>query len=144
MAEGIFIHSHNEKSNRFAILDETDEVAFLYITKQGTQKPEKDAIAYMRIIPPDDADWKTMAESGKPPVLSKNLASSNAVISQANESAFSFEWSNDGNSVSLHYKNEPIALVSTSKKIGYSKAVAKDNSLTNSWNQSLYNELFSK
>ncbi|PSS71688.1 hypothetical protein AYI85_04945 [Shewanella algae] len=144
MAEGIFIHSHNEVSDRFSILDETDEVAFFYITKKGTQEPEKDAIAYMRVTPEDNVDWKEMAESGRPPVLSSELASPNAVLLNANEGLFGFEWSADGNSVALHYNNEPIALVSAQKEIGYSKAVAKDNSLTNAWSQALYNGLFNR
>ncbi len=32
MAEGLFLHSYNEQSKRFAILDEEEEVAFLYLS----------------------------------------------------------------------------------------------------------------
>ncbi len=142
VAEGIFIHSYNEESDRFAILDETDQVAFLYLTHQGTQKPEKDAIAYMRVNPPEKVDWKAMAKAGIPPILSAEIASSGAAIYEAEERHFTFSWSRDGTSAALIYRGEPIAFVTISERIGYSKAVAVDNKLTNSWNQALYEQLF--
>jgi hypothetical protein len=144
MAEGIFIHSHSDVSGRFAILDETEQVAFLYLSKPQTQEPEKDAIAYMRVSPPKNVDWKEMAKSGMPPVLSEEFASSTATISSANENQFSFAWSTDGNSTALIYNGLPIAFVSISEAVGYSKAVSKENKLTNPWNQVLYDKLFSK
>jgi hypothetical protein len=144
MAEGIFIHSHSDVSGRFAVLDETEQVAFLYLSKPRTQEPEKDAIAYMRVSPPKNVDWKELAKSGMPPVLSEEFASSNAIIPSANENQFSFVWSADGNSTALIYNGLPIAFVSISEGIGYSKAVSKENKLTNPWNQALYDKLFSK
>ncbi|MFY0701413.1 MAG: hypothetical protein JXR04_11355 [Bermanella sp.] len=144
MAEGLFIHSHSDVSGRFAILDEDEQVAFLYLSKPYTQEPEKDAIAYMRVSPPKDVDWAQMAKSGMPPVLSEKFASSTATIRSAKESQFSFQWSIDGNSAALLYNGKPIAFVSSSEPIGYSKAVAKENKLTNPWSESLYDKLFSK
>lgn len=144
MAEGLFLSSHSDISDRFAILDETEQVAFLYLTQQGTQKPEKDAIAYMRISPPESIDWQEMAETGLPPILSAKLASTQAVISDSNEHQFSFVWSQDGTTVALIYNGNPIAFVSISEPIGYSKAVAKENKLTNPWDQVLYDKLFTK
>lgn len=144
MAEGIFIHSHNAESDRLAILDETEQVAFLYLTHQGTQKPERDSIAYMRINPPEKVDWNEMARAGIPPILSAEIASSTAVINDAKERYFSFSWSRDGASAALIYKGDPIAFVTISEKIGYSKAVATDNKLTSPWNQALYEKLFAE
>lgn len=142
MAEGIFIHSHSAASNRFAILDETDKVAFLYLTKPGEQSPSKDAIAYMRVKPPVNFDWKADASKGEPPLLPAKLASEKAVITGTSEADFSFKWSSDGNAVALSYKNEPIAFVVASEPTGFSKAVSIDNALTNAWNQVLYTKHF--
>lgn len=144
MAEGLFLNSHNTSSDRYVILDETEKVAFLYLTEKGSQKPIKDAIAYMRVVPPNKVDWKEMAQKGKPPVLSAEYASENAVISNANENQFDFEWSANGESAVLLFQGVPIALVSSSKEIGYSKAVSKVNKLTNPWSQETYEELFSQ
>jgi len=142
MAEGIFIHSHNEVSNRFALLDETDNVAFLYLTEPGEQSPSKDAIAYMRIRPPVKFDWKTATSNGEPPLLPIEFASEKAVITNTNTADFFFKWSLDGNAVVLNYKNEPIAFVAASESTGFSKAVSIDNALTNAWNQVLYTKYF--
>jgi hypothetical protein len=129
MAEDIFIHSYSEASGRFAILDDNGKVAFLYLTKSGSQQPEKDAIAYMRNAPPKNADWREMAKAGESPLLSHDFATVDAVIPDALASEFSFRWSSDGKSVALIYKGSPIALVSASEKCGYSKAVSKANAL---------------
>ncbi|EPM7912004.1 hypothetical protein ACTQ76_004676 [Vibrio alginolyticus] len=47
MSEGLFLSSYNEVSERYAILDEFEESGVLYLTKPQTQKPERDAVAYI-------------------------------------------------------------------------------------------------
>ena len=144
MAEEIFIYSHNEISNRFAILEDNEKVAFLYMTQQNSQKPEKDALAYMRITPPKTVNWAEMAKKGETPILSQENASKSAVLNNPKPSDFSFTWSKDGNSVSLSYKGNQIAFVTTNEKYGFSKAVSKENKLTNPWNQAIYEKVFNK
>lgn len=51
MAEDIFISTHNAISNRFAVFEDNEKVAFLYLTEVGSQNPIKDAIAYSRVPP---------------------------------------------------------------------------------------------
>lgn len=142
LAEGLFLHSHSSVSDRFAILDETDQVAFLYLSKKGSQQPMRDAIAYMRVQPPKEVDWKAMAQNGNPPILSEEFASSKSVISNADEGSFSFEWSADGNSAALLFQGQPIALVTETEKLGLSKAVEKPNKLTSPWQEEVYRKLF--
>ena len=142
MAEGIFINSYNNLSDRFAILDEQDESAVLYLSEKGSQKPIKDAFAYMRIEPIDIDSWKNRMRAGEPPVLHKKLASKQAVILMTKESDFSFTWSNDGNSVFLRYLNKPIAFVSIGETLGFSKSVVKDSPIVNQWNEELFSSLF--
>lgn len=144
MAEDIFIHSHNPVSGRFAILDDNETVAFLYLTARGSQKPERDAIAYMRVPPPETVDWEEMAKKGEPPLLSRAIASAEAVLTNPSAADFSFRWSDDGEAAVLLHKDHPIALVSASEKRGHSKAAAKENSLTDPWNENLYQSLFPK
>lgn len=144
MAEDIFIHSHNPVSGRFAILDDNGTVAFLYLTARGTQKPERDAIAYMRVPPPETVDWEEVAKNGDPPLLSRAIASAEAVLATPSAANFSFRWSEDGEAAVLLHKGRPMALVSASEKRGHSKAAAKENSLTDPWNEKLYESLFHK
>lgn len=144
MDKGLFIYSHNINSNRFAILDETDKVAFLYLTDKGNQKPIRDAIAYMRITPPEQVDLAQIVMDDEPPILTLNIASKNAVLENTQENQFIFIWSKDGESVALLYNENPIALVSLNEKIGYSKSVIKENKITKPWNQNIYDSLFLK
>ena len=144
MAGEIFIHSHNPTSDRLAILEDNETVAFLYLTHKGTQTPERDAIAYMRITPPDSASWKEMAVKGEPPVLSKEYSSTETVIHNPTAEDFTFLWSEDGESAVLVHKDRPIALVTSTRERGYSRSVSKENPLASPWNQQLYDSLFGK
>lgn len=142
MSEGIFIHSHNSISDRFAILDEQSESAVLYLSEKGSQKPLKDAFAYMRITPIDIDSWKDRMKAGEPPVLHKELASEQAFIPRTKESDFDFVWSDDGDSISLLYFRKPIVFISMSEEYGFSKSVVKDSPIVNQWNEELYGSLF--
>ncbi len=144
MAEGIFIHSYNEQSDRFAILDEFGKTGVLYLSQQGNQKPEKDAFAYMQEPPIDQETWKEKMRAGEPPTLHTGIASENAVIPKTKESDFSFIWSNNGQSVALIYQGNAIAFIASNEKYGFSKAISKESAISNPWNQTLYESLFGK
>ncbi len=144
MAEDIFISSHNAESNRFAVFEDNEKVAFLYLTEAGSQKPIKDAIAYSRVPPVEKVDWEKIKETGDIPPLEKGLASAEAVIPSPKEKEFSFKWSTDGNSVALLRNGSPICFASTHEKFGYSRAVSKSSNLANAWDQKAYEHLFNK
>jgi hypothetical protein len=144
MAEEIFIHSYSPVSARLAILDDNQRVAYLYLTARGTQKPERDVIAYTRVAPTTTPDWAEMAKNGDAPLLPKEFASPVAVIPAPVASEFSFKWSRDGVSVALLRNGQPIAFASLSDRLGYSKAVAKSGALANAWSQERYDKIFGK
>lgn len=135
MAEDIFISSHNAVSNRFAVFEDNQKMAFLYLTEVGSQKPIKDAIAYSRVPPVEKIDWEKIKETGDVPPLEKDLASSEAIIPSPLEKEFSFKWADDGNAAALLRNGSPICFVSPLEKFGYSKAVSKSSNLANAWNQ---------
>jgi hypothetical protein len=138
LAEEIFISSHNDVSNRFAVLEDDERVAYLYLTARGTQRPERDAIAYVRNAPPETVDWKAAASEGNPPMLDRAHATMAAVIPAPIASDFSVRWSPDGESAALLYKGDPIALVLASERMGYSKAVASECPLARPWDEALF------
>jgi hypothetical protein len=142
MAENMFIHSYNTVSERYAILDEFGNTGVLYLSEKGSQKPEKDALAYMQVSPIDEETWKEKMRAGEPPVLHIGIASKEAVIAITKENDFSFRWSNDGQAVALIYKGKAITFISLSEKYGFSKAVIKDTKIVKPWDQSLYEQLF--
>lgn len=144
MAQGLFLQSRHEVSKRFAVFEDDERVAYLYLTKPGTQQPEKDAIAYCRIKPIDRVEWEAIKQTGGTPMLMKELASEAAVVEKPIEREFSFKWSRDGNAVALLRNGVPIAFASAAEKFGYSKAVAKASPLASAWDQVKYESLFPK
>ncbi|EPF2931189.1 hypothetical protein ACSL9C_004139 [Vibrio navarrensis] len=142
MSEGLFLSSYNKVSDRYAILDEFDQSGVLYLTKPETQKPEREAVAYIQYAPVSEETWRQKMRAGEPPQLHEGLASEVAVIAKTAEQDFSFLWSADGNSVALLYKNAPIAFVTQSEKYGFSKAVVSDSPIVSMWDTEKFNELF--
>ena len=142
MSEGLFLSSYNEVSERYAILDEFDESGMLYLTEPQTQKPERDAVAYIQYAPVSKETWKQKMRSGEPPQLPLGLVSKTAVIEKTVEQDFSFQWSADGNSVALLYRTAPIAFVTKSEKYGFSKAVVSDSPVVSVWSSEKFSELF--
>lgn len=141
-AKDIFISSQSQVSNRFAVFEDNERVAVLYLTEAGRPKPMKDAIAYSRVPPASSVDWARIKETGEIPPLTKDVASEEAVIASPSEEEFSFRWSADGNAVALLRNGRPIAFVSASEKYGYSRAVAKSSAIANAWDEKKYAALF--
>jgi hypothetical protein len=142
MSEGLFLHSFNEVSERFAILDEYGKTGVLYLSEAGSQKPEKDAFAYMLIDPISKVEWKERMLAGEPPILHNELVSETAILRNTHESDFGFLWAPDGLSVALIYKDSPIAFTSLNSKYGYSKAVNENSPIVNVWDGELFAQLF--
>jgi hypothetical protein len=143
MAETILIQSKNPTSGRIAVLEDDTTVAWLYLCDSEHQQPEKDAIVYMRIPPPEHVHWGELAKAGHAPYPSQEFATSTAVIANPKADEFSFLWSSNGQAVAILYQNNPIAFAAVSEQRGYSKAIAKACPLANAWSEAVYNSLFS-
>ncbi|MFO1396527.1 MAG: hypothetical protein U1F48_05635 [Burkholderiales bacterium] len=144
MAQGLFLESHNVISKRHAILEDDERVAYLYLTRAGTQQPERDVLAYSRINPVDRVEWEASKQTGGAPLLLEELASESAVVEKPAEREFSFKWSPDGTAVALLRDDVPIAFASAAERFGYSKAVVKASPLANNWDQAKYEFTFPK
>lgn len=144
MADDIFITSHNTSSNRYAVFEDNEKVAYLYLTEAGKPKPIKDAIAYSRVPPVSKINWKKIKKTGDIPPLTRDVASAQGVIQSPSEDEFSFKWSAQGNAVALLRNGKPIAFTSSSEKFGYSRAVTKSSRLAYAWDQNKYAAIFGK
>lgn len=142
MAEDIFITDNNPVSRRWAILEDNGNSAWLYLTKSGTQKPEKDAFVYSPIQPIDKINIEDIKQDGTPPIITNELATNSSVIINAKSKDFKFIWSNDGESVSVLYKGKPISMITKESKQGYSTSLKKESFFGLPWNQSIYDKYF--
>jgi hypothetical protein len=141
LAEKIYVHSQHPKSLRIAVLDDDEKVAYLYLMRPSSDRPERDAVAYSRVPLVAKVDWQQVKKTGVPPPLSADVASRQAIVAAPEAKEFSFLWSADGHSVALLRNGEPIALATMRDRLGFSKAVAKTGRLANAWNQKRYVEL---
>ncbi len=141
MAEEIILQVEHPKSRRMAILEDNEKVAYLYLTQPGVPRPARDAVVYSRVALLPSVDWKKLKETGEPPQLAADVASSRAVIADPKAKEFSFRWSQDGHSVALLRNGEPIAMATARDALGYSKAIAKRSRLAKAWDEKRYVEL---
>lgn len=140
MAE-IFIEQRNKISGRFAILEENGTSAWLYLTPKSGKGIDRDAFVFSPIEPAEKLNIDEI-KNGNTPILTKKFASDSAVIKDITESEISFEWSKDGHSVAVLYKNKPIAFIDSVHKSSFSKALKKEGFFGKPWNQDTYNEIF--
>lgn len=142
MSQGIFLQSHHGVSGRNAVFEDDEKIAFLYLTVPGKIQPERDAIVYSRIPPIERIDWDSIKKTGGTPLLTKDLASTSAILSNPREQDFSFLWSRDGSAVALLRNGDPIAFVTAHGRFGYSKAVIKTSPFAHAWDQLAYDSIF--
>ena len=143
MSEPIFVESHHEESGRFAVLEEDDKVAYLYLLRPD-QSIEKSTLAYMRVDPIESADWHAAAKRGEPPTLSRDMATTDAVIADALAADLRIDWSSDGHAAVLLYRGTPITWVSAAEEhgYGYSKAISKAGGFGQPWDEASYQQVF--
>lgn len=141
MAEEIFISDNNPSTKRWAILEDNGNSAWLYLTKPGTQQPEKDAFVYSPIQPRAELN-KNEIQNGEPPILTKELATKSSVILKAKSTEFSIKWSDDGESVAVIYLGKPISMIVKESKRGYSTSLSKESAFGKPWDQLIYDKHF--
>ena len=143
-AQGIFLTSYHETSGRSAIFEDNGTSAWLYMTEPGNQTPERDAFVYSPVQPIAEASAIAEAKAGNPPPLATEYAASDQPFTHAMPSSISFLWSGDGQSISLHYEGEPLAMITADSRQGFSKAVVKPGPYGLPWNQSVYRAHFDR
>ena len=138
----IVLTSHHETSGRSAIFEDNGTSAWLYMTVAGSHTPERDAFVYSPIQPVAKVSAIAEARAGNPPPLAIDYAASGQPFTGATPASISFVWSADGQSVSLHYEGEPIAMITAGAKHGFSKAVAKPGPYGLPWSQAVHRAHF--
>lgn len=142
MANEIFFTSTNALSDRTAILEDDERVAYLYLTAAGTQQIARDVILYMRVEPVGRSEWEAARNARSAPVLTRDIPSGAAVIANPEPSGFAFVWNGDGSAVAVLYHGVPIAFTSMAERFGYTKAVSTSSPLACAWDEARYASLF--
>ena len=138
----IFLDSKHAKSHRFAILEEKNGTAWLYLTAADKPKPEKDVVVFARSRLATLNDVRAVAKKGQPPPLAKDYASKDALIRKPQGDEFTFLWSKDGQSVAVIHRGLPIAMILSNSKRGFAKAISKSGPFGEPWDQSAYERAF--
>ena len=141
MTDEIFISDVHPLSNRWAILDDNGNSAWLYLSAPGVQQPEKDAFAYSPVEPVAELNIDAIRQ-GIPPILTRELASSDAVIRSMDTAQVNFVWAADGESVAIAYQGRLLAMIVSGSERGYSAALAKDGEFGQPWDESVFEQHF--
>ena len=127
--KGLFLSWQHPVSKRTAILEELGCMVWLYLTAADTNKPERDCPVYSTVPLADKVDWIAVRESGAPPPLSKDVASSEAFVARPVAGQFEASWSSDGQSVALFRSGRCIAMIVAGVERGHSRALAVEGPL---------------
>ncbi len=140
MAE-LFKDECHPVTGRCVILEDNGNSAWLYLTPKSGEGIDKDAFAYSPVEPVNELNEIEIAK-GNPPILTKKLASQDAVIDSAHKTDFSFKWSSNGESVAVLYKGKAIAMIHEEHQRGFSNALSQTSGFGEPWNQKLYSREF--
>jgi hypothetical protein len=72
----------------------------------------------------EKVNWAAIRDSGAPPPLSKDVASSDALVAPPVTGKFEAIWSSDGHSVALLRSGRCIAMIVAGVERGHSRALA--------------------
>lgn len=140
-ADEIFILEQNPVSKRWAIFDDSDDMAYLYLTERQSQQPRADVVVYAKEI----VHYKAInapLRQGKPPLLTFDYSSPQAIRVNVRKEDISFLWSPKGNAVAVCIKNEPVAFVAANGGHAFSKAIGREGPFGKPWSQEGFNKLF--
>lgn len=141
MADEIFISDVHPLSQRWAILDDNGNSAWLYLSRPGVQQPEKDAFAYSPVEPAAELNIDAIRQ-GIPPILPRDLASDEAVIHAMDTAQINFLWAADGESVAVAYQGRLLAMIVSGSERGYSAALARDGEFGLPWDEAVFERHF--
>jgi hypothetical protein len=119
------LKSHNAASGRYAIVELEGSAVYLYLTESGRPVPERDVLVFSIGPLVSVAEAKAAAQSGAPPPLAADMASSEAVQPAERFNQLEISWSASGEAVAVLLNGDPWAFVSAGDRRGYSKAVGK-------------------
>jgi len=138
----LFLEAQHAKSRRFAILEDNGNSCWLYLTTPDQPRPEKDCFVYAPVEPIEELNIDAVRDEGEPPILTKNLATNSALLTNPKPSDFRLRWSVDGESIAVVHKGVPVAMIVKDRKRGVSKALNKSSFFGEPWDQGLYERVF--
>ncbi len=122
-----------------AIFEDNGSSAWLYLVSSVSHEVESDAFVYSPLEPDAELDRKGI-QNGVPPKLSAEYASSVAVLNPDDENDLSIQWSTNGKSVALFYKDDVLAAIFDGENRGYSKALSKRCGFGNPWSDEKFEQ----
>lgn len=139
--EEIFLLEQNPVSKRWALFDENDNIAYLYLTERESQQPLADVVVYAKELVHHHALTAPLRQ-GLPPMLTQDYASPVAIRTDIKREDISFLWSAKGNAVAACIRGEPVAFVTASGGHAFSRAVGREGPFGKPWNHAGFEKLF--
>lgn len=141
MEDDIFLMEQNPVSKRWVIFDESENIAYLYLTERESQHPRADVVVYAKEIVHHDA-MTAPIRRGQPPLLTLDYASVKAIRTDIHQEDISFIWSPKGNAVAVCIRGEPTAFISANGSRTFSRAIARKGPYGEPWSSAGFEVLF--
>ena len=137
MPEDTFmLQSQNDDSRRYAVFEDDDTSAWLYLTSPDERKYVADVWIHNRVPAPPGSDIKNYY--GGPPPAAIGFADDAAICVAPEAHEWSFLWLDNGNMVVLHCDGRPVAMLNASDKRGWSRNLLRDGPWGKLWDEQLH------
>ena len=137
-----FITVQHPSSRRWAFLEDDGVGAWLYITEPDQAVPVAGCFVYSSAEPVDAilATW----DRASPPPLTREFASERAWQLGVDGAAIRLAWASSGRAAVVLIDDEPVAMLATESKQGWSKSVAKPGIYGVPWDDEQFEQLFAE
>ena len=138
----MFVSEQHPTSRRFAVFEEDETTAYLYLTAPDGAKPIGDCWVYNRIPAPERSEIEKYRVL--PPPAARGYVGPNAERPVPPEGAIKFLWSPDGNAVSVLIEGVPTGFLVFGEggHGGYSLHLIKEGPWGRPWDEERFREVF--
>jgi hypothetical protein len=135
-----FISEQNPISRRWAVFEDNGVSGWLYLTEPGSEKPTSDCWVYNCVTVTERAEH--YMSRGMAPPAPASYADPTAEITEMDESAFTFRWAEDGESVAIFINDVLMGFIISRQGRGYSRNLMKVGPWGNPLDEEMYKNVF--
>jgi hypothetical protein len=137
---GPFVSEQNPTSRRWAVFEDDGVSGWLYLTEPESERPTSDCWIYNGLAITESAE--EYRSRGMAPPAPSSYIGPEAEMIEADESAFSFQWAHDGESVALFMNDLLMGFIVSGQQRGFSRYLVKEGSWGNPLDEELYSIVF--
>lgn len=142
MAAATFhLQEQHPGSHRYAILEDNGTTLWLYLTEPDAPQVVAETWVFSHGQAIQSTEWP-LFQHARPMFPPDDSAVLDRVFNRPEAHQWRFDWSSDGEAVAVFCDARPIAMVQSSRKIGFSRNVIRAGPWGVPWSERTFHELF--